>query len=96
MSQSIGGSRSTIPRRERETASKPIGRDKKLVEKGLSSYQQQRAAGRIGVQWQKRVAIEGAMPSMTGISALLKAARQGKRSTRGGWGQGKSSDGGAV
>jgi hypothetical protein len=82
MSQTVGRSRSTIPRRDIEHARKPIGWDTELVEKRLSSYQQEGPAGRIGVQWQ-RVAKKGAMPSMTGISALLKAARDGKRIRRG-------------
>lgn len=33
MYQTIGRSRSTMPRRESESAREPIGRDKKLVEK---------------------------------------------------------------
>jgi hypothetical protein len=53
-----------------------------LVEKMLSSYQQEGSVGRIKVQWQTG-AILGAVPSMTGISALLRAARDGKRTRRG-------------
>jgi hypothetical protein len=47
----------------------------------LSSYPQEGPAGRYWVQWQM-VTVVGAVPSMTGISTLLKAARDGKRSRR--------------
>ena len=70
-----------MPRRDSESQRKLIGRDKKLVEDVLSSYQQEGPVGRIGTQWQKG-AILGAVPSMTGIKALVKAARHGKRSRR--------------
>ncbi|KAH4922888.1 hypothetical protein HBI79_174010 [Parastagonospora nodorum] len=63
-----------MPRRDIESRTTPIGSRTKLVETMLSPYQQEGPAGRIGVQWQTG-AILGALPSMTGTSALLKAAR---------------------
>ncbi len=66
-----------MARRESECKTAPIGWKKELVDNTLGPYQHSDPAGRIGVQWQ-RVAVVGAMPLLTGISTVVRAARQGK------------------
>lgn len=73
-SQAVGHSRSTMARRDIQSILKPIGQDSKLVERKLSPYQHEGSVGRIGVQWQT-VASWEALPSTTGINAMLRAAR---------------------